>query len=105
MAFVLKTVLQAQCPPFGTRPSWVSFDPDFDKPEILDNADSFPSGANLDGTIDENDRAAWSNALHLTPARRHQMVTCPSAASTNYNLSTPAGLAGFGGTLVAFLFP
>jgi len=71
----------------------------------LDNADSFPTGANPDGTIDENARSAWFNALQLTPAQRHQIVTCPSAASTNFNFNTPAGLRGFGGLTSAFLFP
>jgi prepilin-type N-terminal cleavage/methylation domain-containing protein/prepilin-type processing-associated H-X9-DG protein len=71
----------------------------------LDNADSFPSGANPDGTIDENARAAWFNSLHLTAAQRHQIVTCPAAVSTNYNLSTAAGAGGFGGMNLAFLFP
>jgi prepilin-type N-terminal cleavage/methylation domain-containing protein len=70
-----------------------------------DNADSFPSGASPDGTIDENARAAWFDALELTPSQRHGIVLCPSANQTNYNLNTTAGLDGFGGLALAFLFP
>jgi prepilin-type N-terminal cleavage/methylation domain-containing protein len=70
-----------------------------------DNADSFPSGANPDGTIDQNARSAWFNALQLNPGQRQQIVTCPSAVSTNYNLATAAGQGGFGGLTTAFLFP
>jgi len=57
-----------------------------------DYKDSFPSGANPDGTIDENARANWFNALELNPGQRHGIVMCPVANSTNYNLSTTAGL-------------
>jgi prepilin-type N-terminal cleavage/methylation domain-containing protein len=70
-----------------------------------DNADYFPSGANQDGTIDENARAAWFNALQLPETQRHSIETCPSAVSTNYNLNTAAGLGDFGGLALAFLFP
>jgi prepilin-type N-terminal cleavage/methylation domain-containing protein/prepilin-type processing-associated H-X9-DG protein len=70
-----------------------------------DNADSFPGGANPDGTVDENARAAWFNALQLTPSQRHGIVLCPSATSTNYDLGTQAGLGNFGGLTLAFLFP
>ena len=71
----------------------------------VDNADSFPTGANPDGTPDGNARSAWFDALQLNTAQRHQIVTCPTAVSTNYNLSTPGGLAQFGGLTLAFLFP
>ena len=70
-----------------------------------DNKDSFPSGANPDGTIDENARANWFNALELNPSQRHGIVLCPTASSTNYNLGTAAGLGGFGSLTLAFLFP
>jgi prepilin-type N-terminal cleavage/methylation domain-containing protein len=70
-----------------------------------DNLDSFPSGANPDGSIDENARAAWFNALQLSPGQRHGIVLCPSANLTNYDLNTAAGLGGFGGLTLAFLFP
>jgi prepilin-type N-terminal cleavage/methylation domain-containing protein len=70
-----------------------------------DNRDSFPTGANPDGTPDENARSAWFDALQLTPNQRHGIVLCPSANSTNYNLNTPEGLAGFGGMTLAFSFP
>jgi prepilin-type N-terminal cleavage/methylation domain-containing protein len=70
-----------------------------------DNLDSFPTGANPDGTPDENARSAWFNALQLAPAQRQQIVTCPSATATNYNLNTPAGLGYMGGLTLAFLFP
>ena len=70
-----------------------------------DNADSFPSGANPDGTIDENARSAWFDALALSPSQRHGIVLCPTANSTNYNMGTAAGLGGFGGLTLAFLFP
>jgi prepilin-type N-terminal cleavage/methylation domain-containing protein len=70
-----------------------------------DNRDSFPTGANPDGTVDENARSAWFDALALTPAQRQQITTCPVAVGTNYNLSTAAGAGGFGGTFLAFLFP
>jgi prepilin-type N-terminal cleavage/methylation domain-containing protein len=70
-----------------------------------DYKDSFPSGANPDGTIDENARANWFNSLQLTPNQRHGIVLCPTATSTNYNMNTPAGLGGFGGLTLAFLFP
>jgi prepilin-type N-terminal cleavage/methylation domain-containing protein len=70
-----------------------------------DYADSFPSGANPDGSIDENARANWFNALQLSPNQRHGIVLCPAASSTNYNQNTAAGLGGFGGLTLAFLFP
>jgi competence protein ComGC len=70
-----------------------------------DNADSFPSGASPDGTIDENARAAWFNSLQLTPSQRHGIVLCPAASFTNYDMNSTAGLGGFGGLTLAFLFP
>jgi prepilin-type N-terminal cleavage/methylation domain-containing protein len=70
-----------------------------------DYADSFPNGANPDGTIDENARANWFNSLQLNPSQRHGIVLCPVANSTNYDLNTTAGLGGFGGLSLAFLFP
>ena len=70
-----------------------------------DNAESFPTGANPDGTPDSNARSAWFNALQLNAGQRHLIETCPSAISTNYNLSTPGGQGGFGGATLAFLFP
>jgi prepilin-type N-terminal cleavage/methylation domain-containing protein len=70
-----------------------------------DNADSFPTGANPDGTPDSNARSAWFNALQLNPGQRHLIETCPSATSTNWDLSTPGGQGTFGGLTLAFLFP
>ena len=52
-----------------------------------DNSDHFPTGANPDGTIDQNARAAWFNALQLTAAQRQQIVTCPAATSSNLDLA------------------
>jgi prepilin-type N-terminal cleavage/methylation domain-containing protein/prepilin-type processing-associated H-X9-DG protein len=72
---------------------------------VGDNSDSFPTGANPDGSSDPNARSAWFNALQLTPSQRQQIVTCPAAASTNYDLSTAAGQGNFGGMTTAFLFP
>ena len=69
-----------------------------------DNADSFPTGANPDGTIDQNARAAWFNALQLSASQRAQIVTCPVAAVSNV-LATVAGQNGFGGLTSAFVFP
>ena len=70
-----------------------------------DNQDSFPTGANPDGTPDGNARSAWFDALQLNTAQRHQISTCPTAVSTNYDLSTAAGQNQFGGMATAFLFP
>jgi prepilin-type N-terminal cleavage/methylation domain-containing protein/prepilin-type processing-associated H-X9-DG protein len=70
-----------------------------------DNSDSFPTGANPDGTADANARSAWFDALQLNPAQRHLIETCPSATATNYDLSTAAGQGTFGGLTLAFLFP
>jgi len=70
-----------------------------------DYRDSFPTGANPDGSIDENARSAWFNALQLPATQRRSIETCPSATATNYNLSTTAGQGGFGGLKLAFLFP
>ncbi len=70
-----------------------------------DNAESFPTGANPDGTPDSNARSAWFNALQLNPGQRHLIETCPSATATNYDLSSPGGQGGFGGMALAFLFP
>ena len=69
-----------------------------------DNADSFPTGANPDGTIDQNARAAWFNALQLSASQRAQIVTCPVAAVSNV-LATVAGQNGFGGLTSAIVFP
>jgi prepilin-type N-terminal cleavage/methylation domain-containing protein len=70
-----------------------------------DNRDSFPSGSNPDGSPDSNARSAWFNALSLSPSDRHNIETCPAAISTNYDLTTAAGLGAFGGLATAFLFP
>jgi prepilin-type N-terminal cleavage/methylation domain-containing protein len=70
-----------------------------------DNRDSFPTGANPDGTPDANARSAWFDALQLPLAQRQNIETCPSAIFTNYDLSTAAGLGNFGGLTTAFLFP
>jgi prepilin-type N-terminal cleavage/methylation domain-containing protein/prepilin-type processing-associated H-X9-DG protein len=70
-----------------------------------DNADSFPTGANPDGTADVNARSAWFDALQLNPAQRRLIETCPAATATNYDLSTAAGQGTFGGMTLAYLFP
>jgi len=70
-----------------------------------DNRDTFPTGANPDGTPDSNARSAWFDALQLSPNQRKGIVLCPSATLTNYNLGTAAGAGGFGGLNLAFLFP
>jgi prepilin-type N-terminal cleavage/methylation domain-containing protein len=70
-----------------------------------DNSDSFPTGASPDGTQDSNARSAWFNALQLSSGQRHLIETCPSAVSTNWDLSTPGGQGTFGGLTLAFLFP
>ena len=70
-----------------------------------DYADNFPTGANPDGSADPNARSAWFNALQLTTAQRRQISTCPSAVSTNYDLTTTAGQNQFGGLATAFEFP
>jgi prepilin-type N-terminal cleavage/methylation domain-containing protein/prepilin-type processing-associated H-X9-DG protein len=70
-----------------------------------DNSDSFPTGANPDGSADPNARSAWFNALQLSTAQRHQISACPVALSTNYDLSTTAGQNQFGGMTTAFEFP
>jgi hypothetical protein len=70
-----------------------------------DNADSFPTGSNPDGTPDANARSAWFDALQLNPGQRHQIATCPLATSTNYDMSTAAGQGEMGGMTLAFLFP
>lgn len=66
-----------------------------------DNADSFPTGANPDGTPDNNERSAWFNAPQMTSSQRHQIAACPTATSTNY-VNTPHG---FGGLTFTFQFP
>lgn len=70
-----------------------------------DNAESFPTGANPDGSQDSNARSAWFNALQLNPGQRHLIEMCPAATSTNWNLATPGGAGTFGGLTLAFLFP
>jgi prepilin-type N-terminal cleavage/methylation domain-containing protein len=70
-----------------------------------DNSDNFPTGANPDGSPDPNARSAWFNALQMTTAQRRQISTCPTATSTNYDLTTTAGQNQFGGLTTAFEFP
>jgi prepilin-type N-terminal cleavage/methylation domain-containing protein len=70
-----------------------------------DNSDFFPTGSNPDGSADPNARSAWFNALQLNTAQRHQISTCPAAISTNYDLTTTAGMNQFGGLTTAFEFP
>ena len=71
---------------------------------VGDNSDHFPTGANPDGTIDQNARSAWFNALQLTAAQRQQIVTCPAATSSNLDGSV-AAQSGFGGMKSAYVFP
>ena len=70
-----------------------------------DNADSFPPGTNPDGSPDPNARSAWYDSLQHDTATFQKIVLCPSAMNTNYNLSTAAGQASFGGLDTAFRFP
>ncbi len=70
-----------------------------------DNADCFPTGLGTDGQIDQNARSAWFNSLQLNSSERRQIVTCPAAVSTNWDLKTPAGQGQFGGLATAFAFP
>jgi prepilin-type N-terminal cleavage/methylation domain-containing protein len=70
-----------------------------------DNSDFFPTGQNPDGTIDQNARSAWFNALKLSPAQRNRILTCPGASVSNTDLSTPAGQGGFGGLTTAYQMP
>jgi prepilin-type N-terminal cleavage/methylation domain-containing protein len=69
---------------------------------LSDNADTFPTGANADGSKDYNERSAWLNALQLNPGLRNQVLTCPVATSTNYPTGYPNG---FGGMTLAYLLP
>jgi prepilin-type N-terminal cleavage/methylation domain-containing protein len=71
----------------------------------VDNSDRFPTGANPDGSIDQNARAAWFNALQLSPAQRQRIGTCPMAAVSNLDFSTLAAQNGFGGLKTAYEFP
>ena len=69
---------------------------------VGDNQDSFPTGANPDGSRDYNARSAWVNALLLNASQRRQILTCPAATSTNY----PDGLpSNYGGMNLAYLLP
>ena len=65
-----------------------------------DNSDLFPTGQNPDGTIDQNARAAWYNALKRSISQRKELLTCPMAAVTNIN---PNYL--FGGLKYAYQMP
>ena len=42
-----------------------------------DTKDSFPSGANEDGTMDGNARSAWFDALARTQGTRSQLLLVP----------------------------
>jgi prepilin-type N-terminal cleavage/methylation domain-containing protein len=66
----------------------------------VDNNDTFPTGENPDGTIDQNARAAWFNALQRSVADRKQLLTCPVASRTNANPNTQ-----FGGLNSAYQMP
>ena len=65
-----------------------------------DNQDLFPTGQNPDGTIDQNARAAWFNALQRSVAQRKQLLTCSMATDANPNPNTQ-----FGGLKYAYQMP
>jgi prepilin-type N-terminal cleavage/methylation domain-containing protein len=56
-----------------------------------DNKDSFPTGLNPDGTVDQNARSAWFNALKRSVSQRKQLLTCPVATQTNINPNVYSG--------------
>jgi prepilin-type N-terminal cleavage/methylation domain-containing protein len=65
-----------------------------------DYKDSFPSGANEDGTADANARGAWFSALGRTGTSSNQLLTCPLAQVTNQNSAIL-----FGGLTTAYKLP
>jgi prepilin-type N-terminal cleavage/methylation domain-containing protein len=67
-----------------------------------DYKDTFPSGANQDGTVDGNARSAWFDALARTQATRAQLLLCPMATATN-----PIVVEGynFGSLTLAYQMP
>jgi prepilin-type N-terminal cleavage/methylation domain-containing protein len=67
-----------------------------------DYKDSFPSGANEDGTADGNARSAWFDALARTQATRSQLLLCPMAIETNPVVSEGFN---FGGVNLAYQMP
>jgi prepilin-type N-terminal cleavage/methylation domain-containing protein len=62
-----------------------------------DNEDKFPTGLNPDGSVDQNARAAWYNALEK---QCKDILTCPVAATTNMDLNKT-----FGGVTTAYQMP
>jgi prepilin-type N-terminal cleavage/methylation domain-containing protein len=62
-----------------------------------DYKDSFPSGANEDGTVDGNARSAWFDALARTQTTRSQLLLCPMATDTNDD--------GFGSLTTCYQMP
>ncbi len=62
-----------------------------------DNADTFPTGQNPDGSVDENARSAWYNAVQK---QCKNILTCPVATQTNANLNNT-----FGGLTTAYQMP
>lgn len=66
----------------------------------VDNNDYFPTGQNPDGTIDQNARAAWFNALQRNVASRKQLLTCAIATEANPDPNTQ-----FGGLRYAYQMP
>jgi prepilin-type N-terminal cleavage/methylation domain-containing protein len=65
-----------------------------------DNNDTFPTGQDADGTIDQNARSAWFNAFQLNASARKQLVTCPYAIQVNPDPNTD-----FGGLKYAYKMP
>jgi prepilin-type N-terminal cleavage/methylation domain-containing protein len=65
-----------------------------------DNTDTFPTGQNPDGSIDQNARAAWYNALQRNVSQRKQLLTCAVASERNPDLNTE-----FGGLKYAYVMP
>jgi len=65
-----------------------------------DYKDSFPSGANENGSAAANPRAAWFTALGRTGSSSNQLLTCPTTTTTNQNTSIL-----FGGITTCFKFP
>ncbi len=62
-----------------------------------DNEDKFPTGLNPDGSVDQNARAAWYNALQKDCKN---ILTCPVATATNTDLNKT-----FGGLATAYSMP
>jgi prepilin-type N-terminal cleavage/methylation domain-containing protein len=65
-----------------------------------DSGDRFPSGVNVNGTVDPNPRAAWFNIIAPSLPNATGILTCPMATTKNQNTAIT-----FGGLTTAFHFP